>query len=138
MEIFYFIIKCNNYTISGFFFLSFIYRERERASTRASKREQGRGRQRGRQNPSRLRAVSTALDARLELMNREIVTRAEIKSRTLNRLSHPDTPGFCFYKTNQAALPKANTFQYSKGEPRPHGPPAGSWNPHPPLVSGIL
>ena len=38
--------------------------------------------------PSRLRTDSLGLD----LMNREIMTWAEIKSPTLNRLSHPGTP----------------------------------------------
>ena len=37
---------------------------------------------------SRLHAVSTEPDTGLELTNREIMTRAEIKSQSPNRLSH--------------------------------------------------
>ena len=40
---------------------------------------------------SRLRAVSTEPDAGLELTDREIMTRAEVR-RLLNRLSHPGAP----------------------------------------------
>ena len=39
--------------------------------------------------PSRLCAISAEPDAGLELTNREVITRAEIRSRTLDRLSHP-------------------------------------------------
>ena len=39
-----------------------------------------------------LRTVSAEPDLGLELMNREILTRAEIESRTLYRLSHPGAP----------------------------------------------
>ena len=47
--------------------------------------EQGRGRERGRERiPSRLYAVSTEPDAGLGLMEWEIMTCAETKSRTLN------------------------------------------------------
>ena len=49
----------------------------------------GRGRERERERiPSRLRAVSAEPSMGLELTNHEIVTRAEIKNQTLNRLSH--------------------------------------------------
>ena len=41
---------------------------------------------------SRLWAVSTEPDAGLELTNCEIMTWAEIKSQTPDRLSHPGTP----------------------------------------------
>ena len=51
----------------------------------------GRGRERGR-IPSRLCTVSPEPDAGLEPTNREIMTWAETKSRTLNRLSHPGAP----------------------------------------------
>ena len=45
-------------------------------------------RERGRQGiPSRLQAFSTEADVGLDPTNREIMTCAEIKSRTLNRLS---------------------------------------------------
>ena len=43
----------------------------------------------GERTPSRLHTVSTEPDAGLNLTNCEIMTRAEIKSWTLNRLSHP-------------------------------------------------
>ena len=42
--------------------------------------------------PSRLRAVSTEPDAGLKPKNCEIMTCVEIKSWTLNRLSHPGAP----------------------------------------------
>ena len=43
--------------------------------------------------PSRLSTVSMEAMVGLELMNCEIMTGAEIKSRMLNRLSHPGAPG---------------------------------------------
>ena len=49
--------------------------------------------------PSRLRVVSTEPDTGLHLMNHEIMSWAEIKSRTLNRLSHPGAPApMCPYE----------------------------------------
>ena len=73
----YFNDKTNVYDFY-FYFLKFIYFE------------QGRGRERGRQGiPSRLLTASTEPDTGLDLMNREIMTWAEIKSRMLNGLSHP-------------------------------------------------
>ena len=54
------------------------------------KGQQGRGEREG--IPSRLPTVSTEPDVGLDLTNCEIMTRAEIKSQMLNRLSHPDTP----------------------------------------------
>ena len=52
----------------------------------------GRGRDRGRERiPSRLHTISTEPAAGLKPMNREIVTWAETKSQTLNRLSLPGT-----------------------------------------------
>ena len=52
-----------------------------------------RGRERGRERiPSKLWAVSTQPDAGLKPKKHEIMTRAEIKSWTLNQLSHPGTP----------------------------------------------
>ena len=42
--------------------------------------------------PSRLCAIGMEPDLGLDLMNREIMTWAEIKSRTFNWLSHPDAP----------------------------------------------
>ena len=46
---------------------------------RAQTHEWGRGRERGRQRiPSRLHTINAEPDAGLELVNREIVTRAEV------------------------------------------------------------
>ena len=42
--------------------------------------------------PSRLHTVSPEPDVGLELMNHEIMTRAETKSWTLNQLSHSGAP----------------------------------------------
>ena len=57
--------------------------------------EQRRGREREREKeriPSRLRTVHAEPNAGLELVNREIVTGAEVKSRTLSRPSQPGAP----------------------------------------------
>ena len=48
--------------------------------------------QRERERERESQAVSTEPHAGLELRNCEIVTWAEIQSRTLNPLSHPDAP----------------------------------------------
>ena len=54
----------------------------------------GKGSERGESEwiPSWLRTVSTESDARLELMNREIMAWAEIKSQTLHRLEATQVP----------------------------------------------
>ena len=53
----------------------------------------GGGAERGRDRIlSSLHAVSTEPDVGLELTNREIMTPAEIKRQTLNRLHHPGAP----------------------------------------------
>ena len=44
--------------------------------------------------PSRLHAVSTEPEAGIDPTNHEITTRVEIKSWTLNQLSHPGAPNF--------------------------------------------
>ena len=70
-------------------FLKFILRERAW--------KQGRGRERGRKRiPSRLHAVSAEPNVGLDPMNCEIMTWAEIKSQTPNKLSHPGTLGHKF------------------------------------------
>ena len=51
----------------------------------------GEGKREGERIPGWLHTVSTEPDMGLALMNPEIMTRAEIKSRLLNRLSLPDT-----------------------------------------------
>ena len=70
---------------------------RKRASKQERGRERGRERERERERerrriPSRLCAVSVEPNEGLDLTNCEIVTSAEIKSWTLNQLSHPGTP----------------------------------------------
>ena len=70
-----------------FFSLKFIYFERERACAR------GGGVERGRQRiPSRLYVVSTEPDAGLKPTDRKIVAWGEIRSPTLNWLSHWGAP----------------------------------------------
>ena len=64
-------------------------REREGASRRETERE-------GERILSRLCAVSAEPDMALDLTNRVIMTSAEIKSQTLNRLSHPGAPNLFF------------------------------------------
>ena len=46
----------------------------------------------GERIPSRLRIASAEPNVGLKLMNHEIMTQTEIKSQTLNLLSHPGTP----------------------------------------------
>ena len=65
-----------------FFFHLFILRARENGCTRS------RGAERER-IPSRLCTISSEPYVGLELMNRGIITRAEIGSGMRNRLSHP-------------------------------------------------
>ena len=72
-------------------------RETERQRERMSRGGAGRGRER---IPSSLRAVSMEPDMGLKLMNREIMTGAEIKSRTLNQLSPPGAPQYDPILTN--------------------------------------
>ena len=55
--------------------------------------KQGRGRDRLRERiPSRLCSVSTELDEGLDLTNCKLMTWAEIKSQSLNQLSHTGAP----------------------------------------------
>ena len=66
------------YFISLFYFYFLFLRER--------------GRKRGKEGmPNRLCAVSAEPDAGLDLMNRDIMTWAQIKSLMVNQLSHPGT-----------------------------------------------
>ena len=51
-----------------------------------------REREREKENPKQAHVVSTEHLAGIELMNREIKTCAEVKSRILNQLSHPGAP----------------------------------------------
>ena len=73
-------------TVRGNFFLMFIYfeRERERAGDKQREGEI--------EYPSSLLTVSTEPGVGLDLMNPEIMTRVEIKSWTLNQLSHLGAP----------------------------------------------
>ena len=51
--------------------------------------------------PQRLHTVSAEPhDVGLRLTNREIMTRAEIKRQTLNRLSHPGAPARDFLRNS--------------------------------------
>ena len=65
----------------------------------------GEGKRGGERMPSRLRAVSTEPDVRLELMNREMMTRAKIESQMFNRLHHPGAPLIGFFNTLSKKLP---------------------------------
>ena len=78
------------------FFFKFIFeRERERVCARVGEGPRERGRER---IPSRLWAVSAEPDAGLKLTNREIMTRADIRSQILHQLSYPGTPLMCSFK----------------------------------------
>ena len=74
-----------------FIFFKFIYFEREGGAGRERRGEERRERERG-SIPSRLCAVSAETDTGLHLMNCEILTWAEIESRTLNKLSDQGAP----------------------------------------------
>ena len=64
--------------------------------------ERGRGREKGRERvPSRLHAVNKEPDVGLKHTNCEITTWAEIKSQTLNQLSHPGTVECGFLTRNR-------------------------------------
>ena len=67
---------------------------RERGRERERENKQGRGRERERDRiPSRFCSASTEPNVGLELTNcDEIMTWAEVKSRMLDRLSHPGAP----------------------------------------------
>ena len=56
--------------------------------------ERQRERERERENPKQALPVSMELVTGLDFMNCEIMTCAEIKSRTLNQLSHLGAPEF--------------------------------------------
>ena len=76
-----------------FFKLIYLFWERQREN------KWGRGRESGRDRiPSRFCAVSMESDVGLKLTNHEILTWAEIKSRTLNWVSHADAPLHVFLK----------------------------------------
>ena len=70
-----------------YLFIFNVYLFWERASTC-----QGGAEREGERIPARLHTVRVEPDAGLELMNHEIMTWAETKSGTLNRLSHPGVP----------------------------------------------
>ena len=65
----------------------FTYLFRERAQAEEGQKERERER-----IPNRLYTVSPEPDVGLEPTNWEIMTCAEIKSQTLNQLSHPGAP----------------------------------------------
>ena len=78
------VLSCDENFKKKFFF------ERERESISVNRR---RGRERGRESiPSRLHIISTQPDVGLKPMNHEMMTRAKVKSWTLNQLSHPGAP----------------------------------------------
>ena len=77
-------------------FLMFIYfweRQRQNASELRTETEGDTESKAG----SRLRAASTEPEVGPKPMNREIVTWAETKSRTLNWLSHPGAPTLYYF-----------------------------------------
>ena len=67
--------------IRNVFLMFYLFWERERQTERERRRI-----------PSRVYAIRTELDTGLDLMNLEIMTWVETKSRTLNWLSHPCIP----------------------------------------------
>ena len=81
---------------------------------REREHEQEGGREReGERIPSRLHSVRPEPDVGLDLTNHEIMTRAEIKSRMVNQLSHPGA--FLFSTLNVKTLnvvPLINGFSF--------------------------
>ena len=71
-------------------FFMFIYFEREREWVRRGR--EGQTEKGWKRIPSRLHAVSSGSEAGLDPRSHEIMTWAEMKSQTLNRLSHPGAP----------------------------------------------
>ena len=65
---------------------------------------------------SRFHSVSTETSVGLDLMNREIITSAEIKSPTLNRLSHPGAPYVPIHKCGLHTVTSFRLVQYVKRE----------------------
>ena len=77
----------------------FIYFERERETEKETVSRGGAGMWVGEERiPSRPCAVSAEPKTGLELENCEIMTRTQIKSETLNRVSHPGAPLMLFLK----------------------------------------
>ena len=71
----------------------FTYFEREKEWAEEGKKEGER------ENPKQASHHRAEPDARLQLMNHEIMTWTETKSQMLNQLSHPGTPGLPYFKS---------------------------------------
>ena len=65
----------------------------------------GRRERRRERIPSRFRVVNTEPHVGLDLMNGEIMTSAEIKSGTLNCMSHPGAPSRPLHSKGRTFLP---------------------------------
>ena len=94
------ILSLCTHTLSSFLFLFlnlftvYLFWERERESVHVRGGGAEREGEREFQAGSTLSAVPSP---GLDLTNDEIITRAEIKSQSLNQLSHAGTPLFCFF-----------------------------------------
>ena len=96
----------------------FLFWESERARERGTEREGDRESQAG------SCTVSTELYVGLELMNREIMTWVEIKSRMLNQLSHPHAPSMAVVYYFSFGL-REEPVQSPSGDPSPTARPGG-------------
>ena len=94
-------IQISTYLSQLFFFFNLsIWRNTEWAH-KCTRTSQVGAKRRREKTPSRLHAISAELDPGLELTNCKItITWAEIKSQTLNRLSHPGTPVVIIKRTS--------------------------------------
>ena len=97
------------------FLLMFIYFERKTEGGRALAGEEQTVNPK--QAPCRLRAEP---DTELDLMNHEIMTRAEIKSQTLNRLSYPGAPVGTYFKMRKLELRHMRRLVLANGEAEMH------------------
>ena len=88
--------------LSGVFLkLIYLFWERGREEERGRETEhtsRGGAEREGERIPNRLCVVSAEPYEGFDLTNHEIMTWAEIKSQTLNQLSHPGAPRFCNFK----------------------------------------
>ena len=71
-----------------------------------------------RKNPNRLRGVNAEANMGLNLMNREILTWAEIQSQTLNQLSHLGASWLIFQKQKQQQKQKSSNKRKNKAYPQ--------------------
>ena len=109
------------------FFLIFIF-ERQRQSVNGGGADRGRHRTKA---GSRLRAVGKEPDVGLELTNREIMTRAEVRRSELNGLSPPGAPVLSNSRERKEKTETGGCAIQQQSEGRGQEPPSHSICLHP-------